>query len=315
MSNRDDRTALFGYLALGTTTLIWGFSFTLIGNVLKGLDSTLIASLRLGLACLCFLPFLRPGRLPKSGVGILMGIGALQFGCMYVAYMKAFSYAPVPMVILFSSFTPIWIALIGQFLKPLNPILLVTAGVLATSGAIHIRYSGQNFDQDEIWIAFGLMQISNICFGGGQLAYRSWKLKHPDQREQDSFAWLYLGGFLLSMAFVFYRLYIQEPPLEMPDVTTKQLAVIVYLGIVASGGGFFLWNFGSSRVSTGTLAAANNLLVPLGVLISIGWSLWKGDDITSQQNWLIFAFGAGCIFLALFLIPKDSSNSQTDVES
>ncbi len=291
-------------IALILTTLIWGFSFALIGSFLKGIDPLLIASLRLGLACVCFLPLLRMNSVKGSGRALLLGIGAVQFGCMYVSYLSAFSHAPAYIVALFSSFTPLWIALFASFMKPVSLMRLIAAGALATAGAILIR-SGQELEQEGIWIAFGLMQISNICFGGGQLAYRSWKLKHPGHREQDSFAWLYLGGFLLSMTFALIRL---APTGEFPEISNQQWLVIVYLGIIASGLGFFLWNYGASRVSTGTLAAANNLLVPLAILIA----LLFGKD---QPNWYLFLPGSACIATALFVAPRKPSWTGTEIES
>lgn len=278
--------------ALIVTTLIWGFSFTLIGQLLSGIDPFLVAALRLGLALLCFLPFLKPAALKISGCWTLLGIGAVQFGCMYVAYLSAFAHAPAYIVALFSSFTPLWIALMGSFLKPVSMGRLLLAGALATLGAVLIR-SGQPLEQEGIWTAFLLMQISNISFGAGQLAYRSWKLNHPEQRERDSFAWLYLGGFLLSLLFTLFRLGTKG---EVPEISLLQGGVILYLGVVASGLGFFLWNYGASRVSTGTLAAANNLLVPLGVLLALLFG--KG-----QPDWLLFLTGSACIAIALTISP------------
>jgi drug/metabolite transporter (DMT)-like permease len=67
--------------------------------------------------------------------------------------------------------------------------------------------------------------------------------------------------------------------------------------VIASGLGFFLWNFGASRVTTATLAAANNLLVPLAVLIA----LLFGKD---QPDWVLFLPGALCIGAALVLSPR-----------
>jgi len=284
-------------IALILTTLIWGFSFTLIGSTLKGIDPILVACIRLGLACLCFLPLLKRNSITSSDRTMLLGIGGLQFGCMYISYMSAFNFAPAYIVALFSSFTPLWIAIMGSFLNPISLKRLFLAGVLATTGAVLIR-SGQDLEAKNLWIAFGLMQISNISFGGGQLAYRSWKRCHPDYRERDSFAWLYLGGFFLSGIFALFRIL---PQGEFPTIDLLQWGVILYLGLIASGLGFFLWNYGASRVSTATLAAANNLLVPLAILIALLFS-------KNQPNWALFLPGSACIALALFIAPKTDSS-------
>ena len=49
----------------------------------------------------------------------------------------------------------------------------------------------------------------------------------------------------------------------------EQWLVIVYLGLVASGLGFFLWNKGAARTAPGALAAFNNAVVPLGMGLSL----------------------------------------------
>jgi drug/metabolite transporter (DMT)-like permease len=49
----------------------------------------------------------------------------------------------------------------------------------------------------------------------------------------------------------------------------EQCKSIVYLGIVASALGFFLWNKGATKVNLGTLAAFNNAVVPLAILCSL----------------------------------------------
>jgi drug/metabolite transporter (DMT)-like permease len=52
-------------------------------------------------------------------------------------------------------------------------------------------------------------------------------------------------------------------------LTTQQWLTLLYLGVGASGLGFFLWNVGATRVAPATLAVMNNAKVPLGVAASI----------------------------------------------
>jgi drug/metabolite transporter (DMT)-like permease len=44
---------------------------------------------------------------------------------------------------------------------------------------------------------------------------------------------------------------------------------LLYLGTIASGLGFFLWNAGAVRVNPATLAIFNNLKIPLATVIAI----------------------------------------------
>jgi drug/metabolite transporter (DMT)-like permease len=54
-----------------------------------------------------------------------------------------------------------------------------------------------------------------------------------------------------------------------PRLDSAQLVTVAYLGLVASGLGFYLWNAGARRCGTGTLAVMNNAKVPLGVAASL----------------------------------------------
>jgi drug/metabolite transporter (DMT)-like permease len=45
--------------------------------------------------------------------------------------------------------------------------------------------------------------------------------------------------------------------------------VLLYLGVIASGLCFYLWNSGSKQVSPATLAVMNNGYIPVAVIASI----------------------------------------------
>ena len=74
------------------TTLIWAFSFGLIGNSLKGIDPLQIASIRLLLALIVFIPFINLYNTNKQEKGQLILLGALQYGEMYTCYLSAFNF-------------------------------------------------------------------------------------------------------------------------------------------------------------------------------------------------------------------------------
>lgn len=54
-----------------------------------------------------------------------------------------------------------------------------------------------------------------------------------------------------------------------------QWGILVYLGTVASGLGYFIWNKGATMVNAGALAIMNNALVPAGLIMNI--VIWNRD--------------------------------------
>jgi drug/metabolite transporter (DMT)-like permease len=47
------------------------------------------------------------------------------------------------------------------------------------------------------------------------------------------------------------------------------MLTLLYLGIIPSGIGFFLWNYGAKLTNIGSLAIFNNIKIPLGISVSI----------------------------------------------
>ena len=126
-------------------TILWAFSFSLIGEFLAGkVDSYLAVFIRVALASLVFLPFTKfRGISPKLAFGI-MAIGAVQIGLMYLFYYNSFLYLSVPEVALFTIFTPFYVTLIyDAFSFKFRPLYLFSVGV-AVFGALVIKYGAIN---------------------------------------------------------------------------------------------------------------------------------------------------------------------------
>jgi drug/metabolite transporter (DMT)-like permease len=265
-------------------SLIWAFSFGLIKDRLAGLDANFVAAARLLISLLVFLPFLRPGGLSRKLSLRLATIGALQYGVMYITYIAAFRFLQAYQVALFTIFTPIYVTLFNDlFARRFKALNLLTAA-LAVLGAGIISYGG--LGRRDMVTGFLLVQVSNLCFAFGQVAYQRWM--GPGLRAGDLkvFGLLYLGGFatagLAAGVLTPWRTLVVSP---------DQVWTLVYLGAVASGVGFFLWNYAARRVETGTLAIFNDLKVPLAVAVSLLFFGEKTDPVRLAMGGLL-AVGA-----------------------
>ncbi|MFP4351226.1 MAG: EamA family transporter [Puniceicoccaceae bacterium] len=275
-------STVLGTGALVAVTVIWAFSFGLIERYLSGVDPFFVGAARLILAGLCFLPFLRTGDRSVVQRLELAGIGAVQFGIMYLCYLAAFRHLEAWQVALFSALTPIWVAGIDAVLRRRWESRFFLAAALSVAGAVVIRAKGP--PGGDFLQGFLLMQAANAAFAVGQVWFREWKFRHPAKPEKEVFALLYGGALALVAGAALFRGTFAAPP-ELPP---SGWLVLLFLGTVASGLGFFLWNYGASRVSAGFLAAANNLVVPLGVLAAIA--------ITGRRpDWFPLAAGSALI--------------------
>lgn len=243
-------------------SLVWAFSFGLIKGQLAGLDATAVAALRLLCALLVFLPFLRRRGLPIHLQVRLAAIGAVQFGLMYVLYLRAFAVLQAYEVALFTIFTPIYLALLDAAVEHRWQPRHLVAAILSLAGAgILLWHSGVSTGAVG---GFLLVQGSNLCFAAGQLAYKRLRPRLEGCTDAAIFALPYAGALAATAVA---SLFITD--WASFRLTLPQAGVIAYLGIVASGLCFFWWNLGATRVNTGTLAVFNNAKIPLGVAVSL----------------------------------------------
>ncbi|MBY7963151.1 carboxylate/amino acid/amine transporter [Vibrio fluvialis] len=254
---------------LSAVNLLWAFSFSLIGVYLAGqVDSWFSVLMRVALASIVFLPFLKFKQVPGKLIGKLMAIGGIQLGLMYCFYYQSFLLLSVPEVLLFTVFTPIYVTLIYDMLKGrFSPWYLVTA-VIAVAGAAVIKFAGIN---ENFFLGFMVVQGANLCFAIGQVGYKYVMERETVELPQHTvFGYFYLGALVVAtVAFL-----LLGNPGKLPT-TSVQWGILIYLGVIASGFGYFAWNKGACMVNAGALAIMNNVLVPAGLVVNI--LIWNRD--------------------------------------
>ena len=269
------------------TTILWAFSFSLIGEYLAGqVDSYFSVLMRVGLAALVFLPFLRVKGHSLKTLSLYMLVGAMQLGIMYLLSFQAYLYLTVSEFLLFTVLTPLYITLIYDLLskRRLRWGYLLSAG-LAVIGAAIIRYDQVS---DHFWIGLILVQLANISFAIGMVGYKRLMETHP-MPQHSAFSWFYLGAFIIAaLAWV-----VMGNPQKLPT-TSLQWGILIWLGVAASGIGYFMWNYGATQVDAGTLGIMNNMHVPAGLLVNL--AIWH-----QQPHWPSFILGGAVIVASLWV--------------
>jgi len=269
-------------LLLFLASLVWAFSFGLLGHFLAGLSPAFIAGARLTLAALVFLPFIR--RLPLRQAMLLMVVGAVQFGVMYLFYNAAFACLPghSHAVAMLTVFTPLYVTLLHDAWRMRLSVFALIAALVAVLGAGVLLWTGGSMAAP--LHAFLLVQASNICFAIGQIFYRDWSPCGNRPADHNAMAWLYIGGALITLPWA-----IPAASIVCSFITLRQVLVLVYLGLVASGLGFFLWNAGARRTSPGLLAVVNNLKIPLATAASLFVFHEHADPLRLSMSCLILS--------------------------
>jgi len=248
------------YLLL--VSILWAFSFGIIKDNLVSIDSNFISFARLFISFIVFLPFIKIRNLGKKLIFQLLIIGSIQYGIMYVTYIFAFQFLKAYEVVIFTVFTPIYVVIINDIFKKKIHVKLYITALLALIGSGIVVW--QEITSVNLFFGFLLMQISNFAFAFGQVYYKKVMINKPNLKDQHIFAILYFGGFVAALVFsIFTTNY------SLITLTNNEIISLLYLGIIASGVGFFLWNYGAKITNIGTLAVFNNLKIPLGVLVSV----------------------------------------------
>jgi carboxylate/amino acid/amine transporter len=270
-------------------TVLWAFSVSLIGEYLVGLDSYFLVFLRVFLASLVFVPFTKfRGVFKKLQISLLL-IGSIQIGIMYICLYHSYRFLTVPEILLFTIFTPFYVTIIYDiFHKQFNALYLVSAFV-AVLGAYIIRY--QNVNNDFL-IGFIFVQAANICFAIGQSAYKYTIEKHQVSDQKEIFGYFHFGALIITLVAV-----LTLGNFEKMNPSVLQWGILIWLGVVASGVGYFLWNKGATMVDAGTLAIMNNALIPAGIFVNI---LFWGK----VENYVSLGIGTVVIIFSLWLHTK-----------
>ena len=274
------------YLVL--VTVLWAFSFSLIGEYLAGqVDSDFAVLVRVVIATAVFIPFTRWRGLPVRLLAGFWLAGALQFGITYLCLYRSFNVLTVPEVLLFTVLTPIYVTLLDDGLaKRFNPWGLFAA-LVAVTGGIIIRFKNI---EGEYLIGFLLLQIANATFAAGQVLCRQLLKRYPTEQPMHRFfCHFFLGALVLTIpSFLFFG-----DTARLPQTTT-QWGVLIWMGLFATALGMFWWIKGSIQVDAGTLAVMNELHVPAGLLVNL--LIWNHD-----ANLPKLALGGAVIIASLWI--------------
>ena len=284
-------------LFLLAASLLWAFSFGLIKGQLAGLDPVAVATIRLLLAAVVFLPLMLRGRLGQRLVWRSMALGVVQFGLMYVLYIASFAWLPAWKVALFTIFTPLYVVAMDDLAKRRFTPSHLLAAVAAVVGAAVVL---QGNPSGSSWRGVLLLQGANLCFARGQLQFVGLQ-KAAGGRDAALIGWMYLGAFFVTFLALLARSG-GMPLASFADWTPAARWSLLYLGLLPTGLGFYLWNKGATRTSPGMLAVANNLKVPLAVLVS--WTVFGESAPFVRVGLSLAIIVAGLVFL----MPREKRN-------
>jgi len=176
-------------------TICFSLSFGLIKTQLAGLPSDFVVLARLFLATLIFLPFFRKDNFKKHIFALLIGV--IQFGVMFLCFIKAFKYLQGNEIAILTTTTPVFVALWSVLFGEKFKFIYIFCILLSVLGAAVIVWQNVTFTMLVKGVL--LMEATNCSFALGQVL---WK-KYIGSTKANLMATAYFGGTLLVLLFAF----------------------------------------------------------------------------------------------------------------
>jgi len=255
-------------LNLLVVSAIWAASFSLLKTYLVQVPPDCVNAIRLGITLAVFLPFLRWEKTGALRALELAAIGAVQFGAMYFFYTRSFGMLKAHEAALATILTPLYIVLLEDLLERRLQLPFLSSALLSTLGtaiSLGVLSAGLKGFSGASTRGLLLIQASNLCFAIGQVWYRRALARAPGLGDTEAFAWCALGGAAVAGLAALPTLAAKG----LPALSWTQWGVLVYMGAIASGLCFFLWNAGARKVNAGVLAVMNDLKIPSAMLVAL----------------------------------------------
>lgn len=294
-------------LLFGALALVWGTAFTAIEIGLETLPPLVFAAARLDVAAFIFIGAVLLSRLQwlprtKADLALILSNGILVIGAHFAFSFIGQSYVTSGIAAIVISFTPIITPIIAIRVLSTERIYITDVIGLCTglAGVIAIAVAGGSFDGQLLGV--GLLVASAVVFALGSVLTERWTAVLPTM---SLHAWSMGTGaiFLHATAYAYSGA-------SFRDVTwtPSAAAALIYLGIVATAGGFLLYFTLLNRIGA-TNVSLINYASP--VVATIFGAAFLGEQITmaTVAGFTLIVIGfALCNIRPLWRLTRSSWN-------
>jgi drug/metabolite transporter (DMT)-like permease len=283
------------YAALVLAAVIWGLTFPLMKFAIARFEPQHVAVYRVAFACLggiVLLPTVVWGRWrwpARSDLGFLVLLGILVGWGQGVAFTYGLAWTPVTTAALIIPLNPIFTALLASWwLKErVTALQWLGVGLAAMGMVVLVLRRGGGVEGGHVAGPL-IMALAPLSWAVFTVVSKPLLLRyHPPV----------LTTYTTALGALSVLPIVQPATLgRLIDSTWTEFGVVVYVGAVALGGGFYLWYLGLSRLGAAR-AGSFALLVPLfgvlgGVLFlgePVGWALLAGGGLILAGMRLVLA--------------------------
>lgn len=292
-NNSAKAPPLMSWLVLLFLALTWGSSYILIKKGLVAFSAVQLATLRIGISAIAFVPFffLQFKKVDWTKWKYLLIVGIAGSALPAFLFSTAQTKIPSSLAGLLSSLTPLFTLLIGVIIFKLRTVWTKVAGILmGLFGAIFLILFGQETElNSDAW--YGLLVVIGTFFYALSSNTVQIHLKDMSSLTISSVAFIMLGplalAYLLATDFLLVMQTHEQAWASLGYITLLSLAGTVVASILF---------FKLVQMTDAIFASTVSYLIPM---IALGWGAVDGEAIT------VFHFiGMGLILFGVYISRK-----------
>lgn len=300
MNNPSDNKQRNAFIALTASVLLWGGSFSAASRLLQDIDPMTVMWLRMTLASLAILPFVKKLAPPEGwryDWKILIPMVLFQPCLYFLLESNALRFTTSSQAGVISSFVPLLVALGAWiFLKEKLKIRGILGLFMSITGIVILTLMSGNDESADKIILGNIMEVGAMVAAAANMLI----IKKLSDR---------YNPWTLTMMQCFAGFLFFSPGLlmlirEMPQFTTTHILLLLYLGAPVSLGAFGLYNWGMSHTSASGASLFINLIPVVAVIL--GWAL------LSESLTLLQSIASATVLLGVVISQSGDSSEESN---
>ncbi len=256
----------FNLLGLATVTfamLIWASSFIALKSAMVDLGEYTVIFLRMFVASLCFLYFIKSFLkydFTKSDLKYILLLAIFE-PCLYFIFeAKALLYTSASQAGMITSLMPLITAIAaGYFLKEIISRQLIFGSLIAMIGAVWLSVQATTTVNAPDPMLGNFLELCAMACGAGYTIVTRYLI--------DKYSALFITAIQAFIgAIFFFPFFIYELAFDEMVFSFEAIAWTIYLGVVVTLGGYGLYNFSLTKIEASKAAMFINL-IPVFTLI------------------------------------------------
>jgi len=256
---------LTAFFSLILAMLIWGSSFVALKATLSDTQPYTIMFLRMFIASLCFVLFIKSFlkyKFTKKDIKLILLLSLFEPALYFIFEVNALRFTSASQAGVIASTMPIITAIFaGILLKELITRKLILGSILSMIGVIILSTNANTTSHATNPLLGNLLELgAMVCAAGYTIV-----AKHLSSK----FSALFITAsqsFLGTLFFLPFALY--EYNQYGFHTSSNSMLLIVYLGVIVTLGGYGLYNFALTKIDASRAAVFINLIPIFSVILA-----------------------------------------------